>query len=251
MNFYWRKTFGLLRSRLIYYWKPFNKRRLKRFYRAFIKPNDLCFDIGAHLGNRSDAWLSLGAKVIAVEPQPVCIQFLKNKFSNNSNFTLLEKAVGRQPGIATLHISLLTPTVTTLSSETWRSMINESSGIQVAWDKQIEVEVITLDDMIKQFGCPAFCKIDVENFELEVLQGLNQVIPALSIEFFTKTPELTVACIKRLETLGNYEYNWSFGESQKMVNKGWLSSQETINQLSNPTAESPSSGDLYARLIIT
>ena len=251
MNFYWRKGLGLLRSRLIYYWKPFNKRRLKSFYSSFINPGDLCFDIGAHLGNRSDAWLSLGAKVIAVEPQPACIYFLKNKFSNNPQFTLLEKAVGSQPGKATLHISSLTPTVTTLSSETWRNMINESSGIHVEWDEQVEVEVVTLDDLISQFGLPAFCKIDVENFELEVLQGLHQAIPSLSLEFFSKTTEVTIACIERLESLGNYEYNWSFGESQKMVNKNWLDSTETINHLTNPSPNTPSSGDLYARLINT
>ncbi len=249
MNFTWRKYLGMLRSRLIYYWKPFNKRKLKRFYSAFIEPEDLCFDIGAHLGNRTDAWLSLGAKVIAVEPQPACVHFLKNKFSSKSKFTLLEKAVGSQPGKATLHISSLTPTVTTLSSETWRTMINESSGIHVEWDEQMEVEVVTLDNLISQFGLPAFCKIDVENFELEVLEGLNQVIPALSIEFFSKTPELTMACINRLDNLGTYEYNWSFGESQKMVNKNWLNSTETINLLTLLSPDAPSSGDLYARLV--
>ncbi|KAA3622622.1 MAG: FkbM family methyltransferase [Bacteroidetes bacterium] len=249
MNFYWRKTLGLIRSRLIYYWKPFNKRKLKGFYSTFIKPGDLCFDIGAHLGNRSDAWLSLGAKVIAVEPQPGCTEFLKNKFSHLPDFTLIEKAVGKEQGKATLHISSLTPTVTTLSSENWRTMINESSGIHVAWDTQIEVEVITLDDLISQYGIPAFCKIDVENFELEVLEGLHEVIPALSVEFFSKTPDMTIACIKRLEALGSYEYNWSFGESQKMVNKDWQNSRETINLLSNLSPGAPSSGDLYAKLI--
>ena len=35
---------GLLRN-------PFRRRRLTRFYKPFINPGDLCFDIGAHVGN--------------------------------------------------------------------------------------------------------------------------------------------------------------------------------------------------------
>ena len=201
------KYLGIFRSILIYYWKPFNKRKLKRFYSQFIQPNDLCFDIGAHLGNRSDAWLSMGAKVVAVEPQPACISFLKKKLSKFEQFTLIEKAVGKEKGQAVLHISSLTPTVTTLANDDWRAMINDSSGFEVSWDKTLEVEVITLNDLIHQYGLPVFCKIDVENFELEVLQGLDFAIPTLSLEFFSKTPELTLACIKRLEEMGPYEFN--------------------------------------------
>jgi hypothetical protein len=85
MKFNLNKYLGVLRSVMIYYGKPFNKRKLKRFYRQFIQPDDLCFDIGAHLGNRSDAWISLGARVIAVEPQPACISFLKKKTGRESS----------------------------------------------------------------------------------------------------------------------------------------------------------------------
>ena len=68
-----RERLGIFRSVAMYYWKPFNKRRLKRFYAQFIQPGDLCFDLGAHLGNRANAWLALGAKIVAVEPQPSCV----------------------------------------------------------------------------------------------------------------------------------------------------------------------------------
>lgn len=44
-----------------------------RFYEQFIRPNDICFDIGANMGNRTEVFLKLGAKVIAVEPQSECV----------------------------------------------------------------------------------------------------------------------------------------------------------------------------------
>nr|HMT20580.1 hypothetical protein [Promineifilum sp.] len=60
---------GVLRSLAIYY-APGRVRRLTHFYTPFIRPDDLCFDVGAHVGNRIAAWRRLGARVVAVEPQP-------------------------------------------------------------------------------------------------------------------------------------------------------------------------------------
>ena len=47
-----RNKIGLFKSRLVYDYKPFNRSKMIRFYRRFIKPGDLCFDIGAHTGDR-------------------------------------------------------------------------------------------------------------------------------------------------------------------------------------------------------
>ncbi len=49
----------------------------KYFYSKLIKKNDLCFDIGANIGTKSKLFLSLGAKVIAFEPQQLCSQSLE------------------------------------------------------------------------------------------------------------------------------------------------------------------------------
>ena len=234
---------GLLRSRLMYYGKPFNRRRLIRFYHQFIKPNDLCFDLGAHLGNRSDAWLRLGAKVIAVEPQPICIDYLEKHFGSNQDFILVKKAIGDQPGRMELHISEKTPTITTLAGENWQQAIQDDTSFKVSWDRSLEVEVITLDQLIATYGMPAFCKIDIENFELQALHGLSQPIPALSFEFFTPTLDRAIECIHQLEKLSSYQYNWSFGESQKLVRKHWINGEEMIAIYSSHHR----SGDIYAR----
>ena len=44
-------------------------------------------------------------------------------------------------------------------------------------------KIITMDSLIAQFGAPAFTKIDVEGFELEVLKGLTKPVKYLSIEY--------------------------------------------------------------------
>ena len=71
----------------MYNWKPFNVFKLKRFYGQFVKEGDLCFDIGAHNGNRTSTWLSLGARVVAIEPQPRFFQYLQDKFNSHENYT--------------------------------------------------------------------------------------------------------------------------------------------------------------------
>ncbi len=240
-----RSRMGLLRSKLMYYWKPFNRRRLRKFYQTFIPANSLCFDIGAHLGNRVDAFASLGARVIAVEPQPLCLEYLEKRFGKIPAVTIIPKAVGAVPGKAVLHISQLTPTVSTLANKEWRKALQESSHIQVDWEDQIEVELITLDQLIETYGLPHFCKIDVEDYEAEVLKGLSHAIPVISFEFFTWTPKRTEECIQLLEALGKYEYNWSKGEQQKMASAIWLSASDLRSQFQEITDRF--SGDVYAR----
>ena len=45
-------------------------RRWTQLYARFVKPGDLVFDIGAHVGDRVAAFRRLGARVVALEPQP-------------------------------------------------------------------------------------------------------------------------------------------------------------------------------------
>jgi hypothetical protein len=63
-----------------------------------------------------------------------------------------------------------------------------------------------LDELIDEHGLPAFCKIDVEGFEPEVLRGLSTPLPALAFEFHRDLPQATEASLARLEELGNYRY---------------------------------------------
>jgi hypothetical protein len=61
---------GLARSLVIYHAIPLRQRRLRRLYGHFVGAGDLVFDIGAHAGNRVRAFVALGCRVVALEPQP-------------------------------------------------------------------------------------------------------------------------------------------------------------------------------------
>ena len=171
---------GLLRSLIIYYGQPWKRRRMRSFYAQFMDPGDLCFDVGAHVGNRVGAWRWLGARVLAVEPQPAMIRMLERLYGRDSRVTIAPVALGAAEGTTTLFVNTRNPTLTS-ASEAWRDRFGSDPALRSApFDAEVEVEVATLDGLIASHGEPSFCKIDVEGLEDAVLQGLSRPLAALS-----------------------------------------------------------------------
>jgi FkbM family methyltransferase len=230
----------------MYYGVPLRNRALARFYAQFVRPGDLCFDIGAHVGNRLWALSRLDARIVALEPQPQCMRLLRRWYGHNPDIELIEQAVGTAPGTRTLFVSERTPTVTTFSRD-WISAVGATPGFAgVRWDHGIPVRVTTLDELIARYGEPAFCKIDVEGAELDVLRGLSHPLEALSFEYIPAAIDVAVACVGRLGELGRYEYNWSPGELQRLRSSVWLGPTQMTDLLRHMPV-SGQSGDVYAR----
>ena len=238
---------GMLRTLLIYYGIPFRKRRLTRFYAGFIGPGDLAFDIGAHVGNRIRAWRGLGARAVGLEPQPACVRLLRQFYGNDPLVTIRPVAVGAEEGRATLFICDAYPTLSTIASDWINEVKAVSSFAHVRWNRREEIAVTTLDALIAAYGVPAFTKIDVEGHEPQVLAGLSRPLPALSFEFLPASISGALACIDRLEELGNYEYNYSLVETARLREPGWLSPQR-MRKILTAMAPTAPSGDVYARL---
>lgn len=238
---------GLLRS-LAVYWRPGRQRSLRRLYRPFVGTGDLVFDVGAHLGDRSVAFAALGARVVALEPQPHVARWLRRLVGRRA-IDVREEAVGRCAGTARMAVSRRTPTVSTLA-EGWRLGMPAANRTfrDVRWDDIVEVPVTTLDALIGEYGRPRFCKIDVEGYEADVLAGLSQRVSALSIEFVAGGLDVAQACVRRLEALGDYEFNAIPNERRTYVFDEWVGG-DRLRQWLNDGAGGASSGDVYARAI--
>jgi len=241
------RALGLARSLAIYHAIPRRQRRMRRLYSDFVATGDLVFDVGAHAGNRARAFLALGCRVVAIEPQPDFARLLRALFGRSSSMVVVEAAVTETPGRAALSLSERTPTVTTLA-EPWRqARAGDPDFSRVAWNRRIEVETTTLDALIGTHGVPAFVKIDVEGSEPAVLAGLTQAVPALSFEYLPRALDHVEASIARLLALAAYRFNWSLGESYRLASSGWMDDRELLASLRSPEAQRRP-GDVYARI---
>ena len=239
-------TYGVARSLLTYYGPVWRRGRMSRFYQQFIAEGDLCFDLGAHVGNRVRVWRRLGARVIAVEPQPNCLKVLRFLYGREAAVEIVASAVGASCGRTVLHSSSATPTLSTTAPDWVEEVkVGDSRFASIHWDTKVEVNVITLDWMIERYSEPKFCKIDVEGSELQVLQGLNQALPALSFEFLPVSRERAYACIDRLEALGSYRFRWSERETMRWCCPCWIDGDGIKEVLAAQPAEG-CSGDVYA-----
>jgi FkbM family methyltransferase len=243
---------GIGRSLAIYYGQPGRHRRLRRFYGQFLRPGDLAFDVGAHVGNRVRAWRSLGARVVAIEPQPDFVRVLQVLFGRDSDVVVLPQAVGAHGGRESLRIATATPTVSSLSPSWMGTVAADRRFGRVRWDRTVEVDVVTLDDLVTAYGVPSFCKVDVEGFEAEVLSGLSRPVPALSFEYLPPAHDAALAALAQVQRLGTgsggYEYNYSPVETLRFTADEWLDAAG-IERLLDRIRPRGRSGDVYARRI--
>jgi FkbM family methyltransferase len=220
---------------------------MDRLYGQFINAGDLVFDIGSHVGDRVGSFSRLGARVVAVEPQPAMVTVLKVLHGRNPAVTIESVAVGRETGTAKLMINPGNPTVSTASAEFVSAARNAPGWEAQRWTKTIDVPVTTLDALIEKHGKPAFIKIDVEGFEAEVLAGLTQPVRALSFEFTTIQRDVARVCIERCRALGFTRFNSALGESQVLIHEQWVDGHAMAAWLA-ALPHSANSGDIYAAL---
>ena len=247
-------------SRVIQYyrylktWKKIRSRRVSDshaeelgFYSQFLGEGELCFDIGANVGDKCDLFLGLGAKVIAVEPQECCQLVLNRRFKDD-DVVVEAVALADNEEVRSLFVDR-SHTLATMS-KAWIDTMKESGRFsRHKWNGKLSVQTTTLDMLIAKYGKPAFCKIDVEGFEFDVLRGLSESIRMISLEFVPERIENSLSCIDYLAKLGNVEFNYCLNDSNSFALSAWVDCESIKIILNEMDKSIENYGDLYVHFI--
>lgn len=216
-----------------------------RFYGQFIAKDNLCFDVGANIGHKTDLFLKLGARVVAIDPQEECVRYLQRKYRTNPRVTVIPKALAQQAGEREFFISEVNA-LSTISKDWIAAQTKSGRFGEALWEKNVVVKTTTLSDLIREYGRPQFCKIDVEGGELDVILGLKQPIPVISVEITRESLPVIEECIAHLNTLGKTSFNYCGWDSTEFTFSQWLSPVTIFRELYSLPAEKVT-GDLYVR----
>jgi len=168
-----------------------------------IRQGDIVLECGGHHGCTTillSNWVGAGGKVVTFEPLPANCDIIEKNIRLNGlkNVTLERKAVGAERGKITMNYG-------------YDSSVNPSG-------EGVEVELTCLDEY--EHLNPTFLKIDVEGFEMQVLQGAKKILskrPKLDIEIHTNALSKYGASARdlfRLIDLENYKVwiQWEDGQ---------------------------------------
>lgn len=140
---------------------------------AVLRPGDIVMDLGANLGEVTAPLAETGARVVAYEPDPWTFAKLRDRFSDTPNVELVNAAVGAVAG--SVKLMRAGNFDENPAGASVKSTIL-AGGRSIDDATSIEVQLLAFVDEVARLtaggGDIAFCKMDIEGAELEILEDL-------------------------------------------------------------------------------
>jgi len=177
------------------------ERPVQEVLASVVKAGDACCDVGANLGFFSLLMSRLAGPsgtVYAFEPVPKNAVTIEENVGLNglTNVTVLRVALSCLDGEGEL-----------LLARHVGGAVLKSAGTPPDLAGSMRVEIVSLDTLVERRSIrpPAVVKIDVEGAEMEVLQGMKQVLreiaPVIILEF---DDESANACERKMSSCCSY-----------------------------------------------
>lgn len=125
-------------------------------------------DLGMNNGDDTDYYLRKGYGVVAVEANPSLVAAASKRFSAEiaqGRLTILHRAIWSAGGAISFFVNE--------NNDHWSSLDLGWASRAESICREIQVEAVTLREIISDFGVPRYMKIDVEGADGDVLDQLS------------------------------------------------------------------------------
>jgi FkbM family methyltransferase len=219
---------------------------MMEFYRKLVPSGSLVFDVGANVGMLSEVFSSLGARVIALEPNSDCVRHIELSYPKEA-IEVIQAVVGSQNGLATLNLSNDRDDISSLSDDWIAAIKGEHSEYSGLWTKKVAVPMLTLDTLVAHYGMPHFIKIDVEGFEESVLDGLSFQPAVVSFEFNAAFLAAALRCIDKPVFESTSLFNFAMGDPSGFELNEWVG-REQLKEVLAKIEKADKHGDIFVKI---
>lgn len=171
----------------------------------YVKQWRIAIDVGAHVGFWTWDMAHKFERVYAFEAAPDTYDCLVKNIADCNNVTTAQLAIGVKTGRAILNEDPSRPPGNTGSR--WITPMDENQIGKLGLASAEGIPMIPLDSLT--FDALDFLKIDVEGFELQVLQGAKQLIAKFR-------PVIIMECDKKF----THRYGGPHGEAESLLLAG-------------------------------
>jgi FkbM family methyltransferase len=165
------------------------------------------YDVGMHSGEDVAYYLHTNYSVVAIEANPQLVEEAKKKFDMSiraGRLTILNCAISeRDDERVKFFVS---------KNSIWSSLKPEIANRQDLQKEVIEVQTRKLSSIMKEYGVPQYCKIDIEGYDIVALKTLAELrtLPrymSVEAECADDLNQLSEEqALQTLETLGGLGY---------------------------------------------
>ena len=142
-----------------------------RHLMSVLTPDDVVLDIGANIGYYVLMEAARCRKVYAVEPVPRNVAVLTENVRLNGydNVEIFSLAFGRAAGMERMYLS---------AKSNWHSFHPAPDTVG-----RIDIPVETVDAFLRGRECPTLVRMDVEGYEINIIDGMTETLPRIGRMF--------------------------------------------------------------------